>query len=276
MAWSRHHREVHEEPERRQVDDDVFPDLVADRLGTLPGVKAVTLGGSRAEGIHRPDSDWDFSLYYRDEFDPQALRDVGWPGRVSEVGGWGGGVFNGGAWLVVDGRKVDVHYRDLAVIEEQIAASRDGRFSIQPLMFHLAGIPTYLVLAELAVKRVLRGELPTPRYPRALRENASKEWWNRADLTFGYALTNHAPYGRLAQCVGLLVQAASQSAHAVLAARGQWITNEKQLLTRAGLREVDDVIATARPEPGALREVANRSRILCQDAVVRARATLEP
>jgi predicted nucleotidyltransferase len=45
------------------VDDDAFLDHVADYLGRLPGVSAVTLGGSRAEGIHRPDSDWDFSIY---------------------------------------------------------------------------------------------------------------------------------------------------------------------------------------------------------------------
>jgi len=45
--------------------------------------------------------------------DPQDLRDVGWPGEVSEVGGWSGGVFNGGAWLEIDGRRADVHYRDL-------------------------------------------------------------------------------------------------------------------------------------------------------------------
>jgi predicted nucleotidyltransferase len=252
------------------VDDDIFLDLVAGRLGALPRVAAVTLGGSRAEGTHRPDSDWDFSVYYRGPFDPQALRATGWPGEVSEVGGWGGGVFNGGAWLVAEGRKIDVHYRDLAVIEEQIAASREGRFSIEPLMFHLAGIPSYLVLAELAVKRVLYGELPTPEYPLALRKHASATWWNRAGLTFGYALANHAPYGRLAQCVGLLVQAASQSAHAVLAARGQWITNEKQLFARAGLREVDDVIAAARPGPGALKETADRVRVLCADAVTAA------
>ena len=75
----------------------MFLDLVAERLGALPGVEAVTLGGSRAEGTHRPDSDWDFSTYYRGRFDPQALRDVGWPGEVCEVGSWGGGVFNGGA-----------------------------------------------------------------------------------------------------------------------------------------------------------------------------------
>jgi predicted nucleotidyltransferase len=258
------------------VDDAAFPRHIADRLGALPGVEAVTLGGSRAEGIHRPDSDWDFSVYYRGHFDPQALRDIGWPGQISEVGGWGGGVFNGGAWLEVDGRRVDVHYRDLDAVEQEVAASREGRFHIEPLMFHLAGIPSYLILAELAVKRVLRGELPTPSYPVALREWASGVWWERAELTFGYALANHAPYGRVAQCAGLVAQATSQAAHAVLAARGQWITNEKQLLTRAGLRQVDEFIAVAQPEPGVLREVADRSLALCAAAVEQARTTIEP
>ncbi|MGH3294070.1 MAG: nucleotidyltransferase domain-containing protein, partial [Trebonia sp.] len=50
------------------MDDDTFPAYVADRLAGLPGVRAVTLGGSRAEGTHRPDSDWDFSVYYRGHF----------------------------------------------------------------------------------------------------------------------------------------------------------------------------------------------------------------
>lgn len=256
------------------MTEDDFLGYVADRLGGLPGVQAVTLGGSRAEGTNRPDSDWDFSIYYRGGFDPGTLRDVGWPGEVSEVGGWGGGVFNGGAWLEVDGRPVDVHYRDLDVVDREIAASREGRFHIEPLMFHLAGIPSYLVLAELAVKRVLRGELPTPDYPLALRERASRVWGDRAERTFEYALANHAPYQRVAQCAGLVAQAASQAAHAVLAARGQWITNEKNLLTRAELRQVDEFIALVRPEPDALREVVDRSRALCSEAMRQAAATV--
>ena len=32
---------------------------ITDRLAALPGVEAVTLGGSRAQGTARPDSDWD-------------------------------------------------------------------------------------------------------------------------------------------------------------------------------------------------------------------------
>jgi hypothetical protein len=253
------------------VDDDAFPAHVADRLGELPYVEAVTLGGSRAEGTQRPDSDWDFSIYYRGHFDPQALRDIGWPGEVFEVGGWSRGVFNGGAWLEVDGRRTDVHYRDLDVVDRAIAASSEGRFSIEPLQFHLAGIPSYLVLAELSVKRVLYGELPTPAYPAALRRRAAEVWWGRAEATFGYARSYHAPQRRLAQCAGLVAQGACQAAHAVLAARGEWITNEKTLLTRAGLRQVDEIVAAARPDPDALRDLVDQTSAACRDSLRKAR-----
>ena len=256
------------------MDDDAFPGYVADRLAALPSVEAVNLGGSRARGTHRPDSDWDFAIYYRASFDPQALRQVGWPGEVFEVGGWGGGVFNGGAWLRVDDRKTDVHYRDLDSVELEIAESSEGRFRIEPLMFHLVGIPTYLVVAELAMSRVLRGSLPKPGYPAALRRLAPPVWWDRAQRTFGYARDYHASGGRVAECVGMIAQAASYTAHAVLAARGQWVTNDKTLLTRAGLREIDELIAVTGAGPQALLEAVDRSAEVCSRAMDDARAGL--
>lgn len=152
------------------IDDEKFLAHVTDRLAALPAVRAVALGGSRAQGTHGPDSDWDVAIYYRGAFDPDDLRAVGWQGEVSEIGGWGGGVFNGGAWLTVEGRRVDVHYRDLDVVERELAGAEQGRFHVEPLLFHLAGIPSYLLVAELAVNRVLRGDLPRPAvYPARLR-----------------------------------------------------------------------------------------------------------
>lgn len=227
------------------LSDEDFPEYVADRLVGLPGVRAVTLGGSRAQGTHRPDSDWDMAVYYRGgerEFDPADLRAVGWPGEVSSLGDWGGGVFNGGAWLTIDGRTVDVHYRDLDVVEHELAEARQGRYHWEPLMFHLAGIPSYLVVAELGINQVLRGELPRPTYPEALRESAPERWFGSARLTLRYAAANHAPRGQHTEVAGAIASAALQTAHAVLAARGEWVTNEKTLLDRAGLREVDGVL----------------------------------
>jgi predicted nucleotidyltransferase len=244
------------------MTDDLFLDHVADRLAALPAVCAVSLGGSRAQGTHTPDSDWDLAVYYRGDFNPDDLRAVGWEGEVSEIGGWGGGVFNGGAWLTIDGRRVDVHYRDLDVVEHELAEARQGRFHWEPLMFHLAGIPSYLVVAELAVNRVLRGTLPRPEYPAALREAAPPMWRGRAALTLQYAKGSYVRRGQVTEVAGALATAAVQTAHAVLAARGEWVTNEKRLLHRAGLRGVDAITAGLRPEPEALaRAVTEAERL---------------
>ncbi len=244
------------------MTDDFFLDHVADRLAALPGVRAVALGGSRTQGTHTPDSDWDFAVYYRGDFDPSDLRAVGWDGEVSEIGDWGGGVFNGGAWLTIDGRPVDVHYRDLDVVEHELAEARRGRFRWEPLMFHLAGIPSYLVVAELAVNQVLRGTLPRPAYPRELREAAPPVWRDRAAMTLRYAEGAYVRRGQAAELAGALAVAALQTAHAVLAARGEWVTNEKRLLQRAGLRGVDAIVAGLRPEPEALtRAIAEAERL---------------
>ncbi len=227
--------------------DDRFVALVTDRLAGLPTVEGVALGGSRATGTHRPDSDWDFAVYYRGPFAPDSLRALGWPGEVSELGGWGGGVFNGGAWLEVDGRRVDVHYRDLDDVEHHLAQAQEGRFHIERLLFHLAGIPSYIVVAELANNRVLHGSLPRPDYPERLKQTARGRWWSDAELTLGSARSAYAERGLLTETVGAVATATCMAAHAVLAARGEWVTNEKRLVDRAGLRDVDGILSGRDP-----------------------------
>jgi predicted nucleotidyltransferase len=251
-------------------DETSFLAHVTARLAGLPGVEAVTLGGSRATGTHRPDSDWDFAIYYREAFSPDSLRALGWLGEVSEIGGWGGGVFNGGAWLHADGRRIDVHYRDLGDVEHHLQEARQGRFRIEWLLFQLAGIPTYIVVAELAVNRVLHGALPRPGYPEALQRSAPQRWWGDARLTLGYARTAHAGRGHLADCAGAIATAACQAAHAVLAARGQWVTNEKTLLDRAGLRGIDHILASLTPRPPTLAAAIDKAQALLEDGVQRA------
>lgn len=53
---------------------------LAARLAAIPGVVAVTLGGSRATGTATEGSDWDFGLYYRGGLDPADIAALGWPG----------------------------------------------------------------------------------------------------------------------------------------------------------------------------------------------------
>ncbi|MBT2522006.1 nucleotidyltransferase domain-containing protein [Arthrobacter sp. ISL-28] len=241
------------------MDDSSFVDHVADELAALSGVLAVSLGGSRASASHGPGSDWDFALYYRDRFDPDNLRALGWEGTISEIGGWGGGVFNGGAWLEIDGRRVDVHYRDLKVVEHELGEARRGRFHIEPLMFHLAGIPSYLVVAEIAINRVLRGDMPRPEYPQRLQETAPPIWRERAAMTLHYARAAYVGSGKLTAVAGAVATSAMMTAHAVLAARGEWVTNEKRLLERAGLRDIDQLVAGLRADSRVLDQVIDEA-----------------
>lgn len=244
-------------------DEADFLTTVTARLAGLPGVRGVTLGGSRAQGTHRPDSDWDMAVYYRGAFDPDDLRALGWDGEVSGIGGWGGGVFNGGAWLTVEGRRLDVHYRDLDVVERVMAEAEEGRFRVEPLMFHLAGIPTYLLMAELAINQVLHGELPRPvGYPAALRATAPGRWYGTATATLAYARAGHAPRGAVTQVAGAIALAATQTAHAVLAGRGEWVTNEKGLIARAGLGAVDGLVGTLTADPRALTDAVDAAEAL--------------
>jgi hypothetical protein len=248
-------------------DDESFLAHVTERLASLPHVHAVALGGSRATGTHGPDSDWDLAVYYRGAFSPQNVRALGWPGQVSDIGGWGGGVFNGGAWLQADGRRLDVHYRDLDDVEHQLAEAREGRFHIERLLFHLAGIPSYIVVAELAINRVLHGALPQPDYPEALQRQASERWWGDARHTLAYARTAHAEHGHLTESAGAIATAGCQAAHAVMAARRKWVTNEKTLLNQAELRDLDRIISSLTPSPEALTAAIDETTRLLERAI---------
>lgn len=236
-----------------------FIDYVADSLAQLPAIEAVALGGSRVQGTSHADSDWDIAVYYRGSFDPQSIRDLGWPGQISELGAWSP-IFNGGGKLTVDGQLVDIHYRDLQLIEQIHDDACRGEYTVERLLFHQAGLPSYILLAELGMNRTLRGSLSHWDYPEPLRRRAPSLWWGWADATLHYAEEGHAKHGRVAQCAGLLSEGACYAAHAILAHRGEWVTNEKQLLTKAGLRWLDEVIVELGPDPQTLLQDTAEAR----------------
>src|ERR1035437_11047317 len=45
----------------------------------------------------------DFAVYYHEGFDPEAIKELGWPGQLSDLGSRGR-IFNGGSKLTVDER----------------------------------------------------------------------------------------------------------------------------------------------------------------------------
>ena len=215
---------------------------LAAELAVLPGVVAVVLGGSRAAGTHRPDSDWDLGLYYRASFDPGELGRLGHEGHVSELGEWGP-IMNGGAWLTIDGTPVDVLFRDLDRVEGWAADARQGRFEVLMQNGYVVGAPTYLPAGELALCRPLAGELSRPGFPERLAETAPARWRGRAAVCLMFA-RSHAELGDAVACTGMLAQAALCTAHARLSERREWVLNEKRLIGRAGLDAVQPLVAS--------------------------------
>lgn len=215
---------------------------LSDRLSRIPGVVAVVLGGSRAAGRARSDSDWDFGLYYRGALDTDAVRALGYPGTVVEPGDWGR-LVNGGAWLTVDGVRVDLLYRNLDEVEHWWAEAREGRYVRDHVEGYVAGMTSYVLVGELAVNRVLVGELPRPEFPDALRASAPPNWRGSADFSLNVAQATAAA-GDVTATIGLLAKASVAAAQAVLAERGEWALNEKGIVERAGLASAANVLAT--------------------------------
>jgi hypothetical protein len=208
------------------------------------------LGGSRAAGTHRPDSDWDLGVYYRASrapIDPAAVRALGHLGYVSALGEWGP-IVHGGAWLTVSGVAVDVLFRDLDVVEGWLEDARHGRYAVVVQNGYIAGAPTYLPVGELALCRPVAGDLdlPRPEFPAALAEAAERRWRGRAGVALMFAAM-HARGGDAVCCAGTLVEAVLCAAHARMAERRQWVLNEKRLVGRAGLAETQALLA----RPGA-------------------------
>jgi hypothetical protein len=210
---------------------------VAGRLAQIPGVVAVMLGGSRATATATPDSDWDFGLYYRGTIDPDDVRALGWTGQVFAPGEWGR-LVNGGAWLEIDGAKVDLIYRDLDEVLRWTAEAEQGRFEIQREIGYVAGIATYVLAGELALGEVLVGDLPRPSFPDPLRENAPPRWYRLAAGALQFAEVHARRGDRVASLanLGLAVLATAQGR---LAAASEWALNEKRIVSRAGLDDVE-------------------------------------
>jgi predicted nucleotidyltransferase len=221
---------------------------LAPLLAAIPGVTAVTLGGSRARGEAGPESDWDFGLYYRGAIDTDAIRALGFAGEVFEPWQWGK-IPNGGAWLEVEGQKVDLLYRDLDYVEHWAREAEAGRFEIYREVGHVAGVPTYTLAGELALNQVLVGALPRPTFPDALRAEAPPKWRHLARGALKFAehhRRNHDPVPELAN----LAVAVLQLAHAHCAEQGVWALNEKRLVARANLTHLssldhDEIAAVA-------------------------------
>jgi predicted nucleotidyltransferase len=131
-------------------------------LQVVPGVTALVLGGSHARGRARSDSDLDIGVCYRatSPLDIESVRAVAVALNdapdpvVSDLGGWGRFV-DGGAWLTIEGQRIDFLYRNLDQVQSVLADAREGRFELDWAQQPPFGFFGPTILGEMSIARPL-------------------------------------------------------------------------------------------------------------------------
>lgn len=138
-------------------------DKVTTALSGASGVVGVVLGGSRARGTHRRDSDLDIGIYYDPDrgFDTlkigeiaTGLDDAHREELIVPPGAWGEWV-NGGGWLKIDGFHVDFIFRELRRVEQVITDCLAGKISTHYQTGHPHGYINAMYLGEVAICKIL-------------------------------------------------------------------------------------------------------------------------
>ncbi len=225
-----------------QDDQSALVMRVAERLGRIDGVAAVALGGSWAREQAHPDSDIDLGIYYHPDRRPsvRALRALAEeldgrsrPEAVTDFGEWGPWV-NGGAWLEVEGNKVDWLYRDIEVARRTVDECRAGRPTVHYTPGHPHGFHNHMYLGEAHYCRPLHdpgGELAalkrlTVAYPPMLRRALVDKYLWEARFALDTA-RKPASRGDIFHVAGSLFRCAACLVQVLFALNQRYFVNEK-------------------------------------------------
>lgn len=252
---------------------------VAARLSEVDGVVAVALGGSCARPNADEHADVDLGIYYHPERPlaveavrvlAQELDSRGRPDAVTEVGAWGPWI-NGGAWLRIDGRRVDWLYRDLGRVATTIEDCRAGRVTCDHQLGHPDGFHNHVYLAEVHYAVPLFDPLGAlaglkervAEYPPALREALVAKHLFEAEFWLA-SCDRSTRRGDVFHVSGCLFRGAAALVQVLFAVNERWWINEKE-----GLRGVaalalrpagfEDTVARVLACPGSTAEDLERS-----------------
>ena len=139
-----------------------FVQHIVDQLTYVEGIKAIVLGGSWASGTQHPDSDIDLGLYYSEAslLDIPHIRMIAsklndFPNPiVTDLGAWGTWV-NGGAWLTIQGQRVDFLYRNIDFVSRIIDDCLKGEIQLDGPQQPPYGFHSYIYCTEVQICKVL-------------------------------------------------------------------------------------------------------------------------
>jgi hypothetical protein len=227
---------------------DPLLERISPALAAVPGVVAVSLGGSRATGAAHASSDYDIGLYFRERVGLDVTRllevvkglvDEPAAAQVTEVGGWGPWIVGGG-WLTIGGQKVDLLYRPIESVETVIRGCREGRVSVDYQPGHPHGFFSAIWMGEVALCRPLsdperalaRLKAMTTPYPKALREALIRRFQWEVLFSIENARTA-LPNGDETYIAGCAFRSLACAAQVLFALNRLYLINEKGALAAA-------------------------------------------
>jgi predicted nucleotidyltransferase len=219
--------------------------MLAERLGAIPGIKAIVLGGSHARGLAQPGSDIDLGLLYSeaDPFSIPCIREVA--GELNDtpapvVSGfyeWGAWV-NGGAWLTIGQQRVDLLYRSLEHVTRVIGEAEVGRYHVDYAQQPPFGFFSATYLGEIALcvplfdpdGHVSKLKRRVAEYPEPLRRAVVQDQLWAAEFGLAAFAGKFAARGDVYGTAACLTRAVHQIVLALFALNRQYLVNDKTAL----------------------------------------------
>jgi predicted nucleotidyltransferase len=234
--------------EKGLMPTDTILSRIVPALATVRGVTAIALGGSRARGTATETSDYDIGLYFSatqpldsDHLQEIAKSFIDAPDaiEVTPIGSWGPWIV-GGAWLTVDGRKVDLLYRNLDDVARVIGDCCAGEIAMHYQPGHPHGFCSAIWMGEVALCRPLHDpthalaglKARTAPYPTELRDALIKRFqW---EIMFAIENAELAAQRReQSHVAGCTYRALACLAQVLFALNGRYLINEKGALPEA-------------------------------------------